>query len=146
MTSLFFRSVGWMVLVGSIMIPTAAFQGPAHPFSTVTMKLKESYTSIQRLDEAVDFSPSTFVQCQSLEAKKLWKEFTTEDKRNELEGHGCSFEIDESEFSYVYENLPVYREELFDCLEKCESENYDDCARRDLLDLDGDYRAHVVVD
>jgi hypothetical protein len=46
----------------------------------------------------------------------------------------------------AYENLPVYREEFFDCLEKHESENYDDCARRDHLDLDGAYSARVVVD
>jgi hypothetical protein len=70
------------------------------------------------------------VQYQSLEAKKLWKEFTTEDKKNGLEGHGCSLEIDESEFFNAYENLPEYREEFFDCLEKRESESYDDCARR----------------
>jgi hypothetical protein len=135
-----------MVLVGSILIPTAAFQGPAHPFSTVTMQLKGAYTRIQRLDKAVDLSPLTFVQYQSLEAKKLWKELRTEDKKNELEGHGCLLEIDESEFSDAYENLPVNREEFFDCLEKCESENYVDCARRDILDLDGSYRARVVVD
>jgi hypothetical protein len=73
MTSLFLGSVGWMVLVGSILIPTAAFQGPAHPFSTVTIQLKGAYTRIQRLDEAIDLSPSTFVQYQSPEAKKLWK-------------------------------------------------------------------------
>jgi hypothetical protein len=64
MTSLFFGSMGWMVLVGSILIPTAAFQGLAHPFSTVMMQLKGAYTCIQRLDEAVDLSPSTFVQYQ----------------------------------------------------------------------------------
>jgi hypothetical protein len=40
MMSLFFGSVGWMVLVGSILIPMAAFQGPDHPFSTLTMQLK----------------------------------------------------------------------------------------------------------
>jgi hypothetical protein len=146
MTYLFFGSVGWMVLVGSILIPMAAFQGTAHPFSMVMMQLKGAYTHIQRLDEAVDFSPSNFVQYQSLEAKKLWKEFATEDKKSGLEGHGCSLEIDESEFFDAYENLPVYREESFDCLEKCESENYEDCARRHLLDLDGAYLARVVVD
>jgi hypothetical protein len=64
MTSLFFGSVGWMVLVGSILIPTAAFQGPVHPFSMVMMQLKGAYTRIQRLDEAVDLSPSTLVQYQ----------------------------------------------------------------------------------
>jgi hypothetical protein len=48
------------------------------------MHLKGAYTRIQRLIEAVDLSPSTFMQYQSLEAKKLWKEFTTEDKNNGL--------------------------------------------------------------
>jgi hypothetical protein len=143
---MFFGSVGWIVLVGSILIPTAVFQGPVHPFSTVMMQLKGAYTRIQRLDEAVDLSPSTFLQYQSLEAKNMWKEFTTEDKKNRLEGYGCSLEINKSEFFDAYENLPVYREEFFDCLEKCESENYEDCARCDLLDLDGAYRARVVVD
>jgi hypothetical protein len=98
MTYLFFGSVRWMVLVGSILIPTAAFQGAAHLFSMVTIQLKGAYTRIQRLDEAVDLSPSTFIQYQSLEAKKLWKECTAEDKNNGLGGHGCSLEIDESEF------------------------------------------------
>jgi hypothetical protein len=92
---MFIVSGGWMVLVGIMLIPTAAFQGTSHPFSTVTMQLKGAYIRIQRLGEAIDFSPSTFVQYQSLEAKKMWKEFKTEDKKNELEGHGCSFEIDE---------------------------------------------------
>jgi hypothetical protein len=73
MTSLFFGSMAWMVLVGSILIPAAAFQGPANPLSTLTMQLKGAYTCIQRLEEAVDLSPSTFMQYQSLEAKKLWK-------------------------------------------------------------------------
>jgi hypothetical protein len=118
MTSLFFGSMAWMVLVGSILIHTAAFQGTAHPFSTLTMQLEGAYTRIQRLNEAVDLSPSTFMQYQSLEAKKLWKEIKTEDKKNGVNGHGCSFEIDESEFFDAYENLPVYREEFFDCLEK----------------------------
>jgi hypothetical protein len=84
MTSLFFGSMAWMVLVGSILIPTAAFQGPAHPFSTLTMHIKGAYTRIQRLDEAVDLSPPTSMQYQSLEAKKLWKEVTIEDKKNGL--------------------------------------------------------------
>jgi hypothetical protein len=73
MPSLFFGSMAWMVQGGSILIPTATFQGPAHPFSTVTRQLKGAYTRIQRLDEAVDLSPSTFIQYQSLEAHKLWK-------------------------------------------------------------------------
>jgi hypothetical protein len=90
MTYLFFISVGWIVLVGSILIPTAAFQGSAHPLSTVMMQLKGAYTLIQRLDEAVDLSPSTFLQYQSLEAKKLCKEPATEDKNNEVEGNVCS--------------------------------------------------------
>jgi hypothetical protein len=77
MTSLFFRIVGYMVLVGSILIPTAAFQGPAHPLLMVTMQLKGAYTRIQRLDEAFDLSLSFFVQYKSLEAKKIWREFTT---------------------------------------------------------------------
>jgi hypothetical protein len=146
MPSLFFGSMAWMVLVGSILIPTAALQGPAHPFSTLTRQLEGAYTHIQRLDEAVDLSPSTFMQYQSLEAHKLWKEIKTEDKKNEVNGHGCSFKIDESEFFDAYENLPVYREEFCGCLEKFESENYDTWTRRDLLDLDGAYRDRVVVD
>jgi hypothetical protein len=80
MQSLFFRIMVWMVLGGSILIPTATFQGPAQPFSTVTRHLKGAYTRIQRLDEAVDWSPSTFIQHQSLEANKLWKEIKTEEK------------------------------------------------------------------
>jgi hypothetical protein len=78
MTYLFFGSMGWIVLVGSMLIPMAVFQGAAHPFSTVTMQLKGAYTRIQRLDEAVDLSPSTFLQGQSLEGNKLRKEFTTD--------------------------------------------------------------------
>jgi hypothetical protein len=146
MPSLFFGSMVWMVLGGSILIPTVTFQGPAHPFSTMTRQLKVAYTRVQGLDEAVDFSPSTFIQYQSLEANKLWKEIKTEEKKNEVNGHGCSFEFDESEFFDAYENLPIYREEFFDCLEKFESENYDTWTRRDILDLDGTYRDLVVVD
>jgi hypothetical protein len=112
----------------------------------MTRQLKGAYTQIQRLDEAVDLSPSTFMQYQSLEAKKLWKEIKTEEKNNEANGHGCSLEFDESEFFDAYENLPINREEFFDCLEKFESENYDTWKRRDLLDLDGTYRDRVVVD
>jgi hypothetical protein len=145
MTSLFFGSMAWMVLVGSILIPTSAFQGPAHPFSTLTMQLEGAYTRTQRLDDAVDLSPSTFIQYQSLEAKKLWKEIETEDKKNGVNGHGCSFEIDESEFFDAYENLAVYREEFFDCLENFESENYDNWTRCDLLDLDGAYCDSLIV-
>jgi hypothetical protein len=81
MPSLFFGGMTWMVLGGSILIPTATFQGPAHPFSTVTRQLEGAYTRIQRLDEAVDLSPSTFMQYQSLEAKKLWKEIKSKQKR-----------------------------------------------------------------
>jgi hypothetical protein len=110
------------------------------------MQLKGAYTRIQRIEEAVDLSPSTFVQYQSLKAKKLWKEITTIDKKNELEGHGCSLTIDKSEFFDAYENFPGYREEFLDCLKKFESENYDNCTRRNLLDLDGAYRARIVVD
>jgi hypothetical protein len=146
MSSLFFGSMAWMVLGGSILIPIAAFQGPAHPFSTLTRHPEGAYTRIQRLGEAVDRSPSTFMQYQSLEAKKLWKEIKTEDKKNEVNGHGCSFEIGESEFFDAYENLPVNREEFFDCLEKFESENYDNWTGRDLVYLYGAYRDHVVVD
>jgi hypothetical protein len=86
------------------------------------------------------------MQYQSLEAKKLWKEIKTEEKKNKVNGHGLSFKIDESEFLDAYENLPVYREEFFDCLEKFESENYDNWTRQDLLDLDGAYRYRVLVD
>jgi hypothetical protein len=146
MPSLLFGIMAWMVLGGSILIPTATFQGPVHPFSTLTRQLEGAYTRIQRLDEAVDLSPSTFMQYQSLEAKKLWKEIKTEEKKNEVNKHGCSFEIDESKFFDAYENLPVYREEFFYCLEKFESENYDNLTRRDLLDLGGTYRDRVVVD
>jgi hypothetical protein len=86
------------------------------------------------------------MQYKSLEAKKLWKEIKTEDKKNGIKGHGCSFEIDESELFDAYKNLPVYREEFFDCLEKFESENYDNWTRRDLFDLNVAYRDRVVVD
>jgi hypothetical protein len=86
------------------------------------------------------------MQYQSLEAKKLWKEIKTEEKKNEVNGHGCSFEFDESEYFDAYENLPIYREEFFDCLKKFESENYDTWTRHDLLDLDGTYRDRAVVD
>jgi hypothetical protein len=84
MPSLFFGSMASMVLVGSILIPKATFQGPAHPFSTLTRQLEGAYTCIQRLDEAVDLSPSTFMKYQSLEAKKWWKEIKTEEKKNEV--------------------------------------------------------------
>jgi hypothetical protein len=111
MPSLCFGSMAWMVLGRSILIPTANFQGPVHPFSTVTRQLKGAYTRIQRLDEAVDLSPSTFIQYQSLEAHKQWKEIKTEYKKNEVNEHGCSFEFDENEFFDAYENLPKYHEE-----------------------------------
>jgi hypothetical protein len=39
-----------------------------------------AHNRIQRLDKAVDLSPDTFSQYQSLKAKKLWKEMATEDK------------------------------------------------------------------
>jgi hypothetical protein len=83
MTSLFFGSMARMVLIGSILIPTAAFQGPVHPFLTLTMQIEGAYTRIQSLDEAVDLSPSTFMQYESLEAKKLWKEIKKKIKRME---------------------------------------------------------------
>jgi hypothetical protein len=86
------------------------------------------------------------MEYKSLEAKKMWKDIKTEEKKNEVNGHGSSFESDKSEFSDAYENLPIYREEFFDCLKKFESENYDTWTRRDLLDLDGTYRDRVVVD
>jgi hypothetical protein len=38
--SLFLGSVGWLILVGIILIPKSALQGPAQPFSTVKMQLK----------------------------------------------------------------------------------------------------------
>jgi hypothetical protein len=138
--------MAWMVLGISILIPTATFQRPVHPFSTVTRQLKGAYTRIQRLDKAVDLSPSTLIQYHSLEAHKLWKEIKKEEKKNKVNEHGCSFEFDESEFFDAYKNLPKYREEFFDCLEKFESENYDTWTRRDLLDLDNNYRNRVVVD
>jgi hypothetical protein len=47
------------------------------------MQLKGAYTHIQRLDEAVDFSPSTFVQYQSLEAKKLVRNSQQKTKRTD---------------------------------------------------------------
>jgi hypothetical protein len=144
--SLFFGSMACMVLGGSILIPTSTFQGPVHPFSTVTRQLKGAYTCIQRLDEAVDLSPSTFMQYQSLKVKKLWKEIKNRREKNEVNGHGCSFEFDDSEFFDAYEILPIYREEFLYCLEKFESENYDTWTRRDLLDLDGTYSDRVVVD
>jgi hypothetical protein len=69
-------SVGWLIL-----IPTAVFHGPAHPFSMVTMQLKGAYNRIQRLDKVINLSPVTFIQYQSLEAQKLRKEMETEDKK-----------------------------------------------------------------
>jgi hypothetical protein len=91
--------MAWMVLGGIILIPTATFQGPAHPLSTVTRQIKGAYTGIQQLDEAVDLPPSSFIQYHSLEAHKLWKEIESEEKKNEVNKHGCSLEFDESEFS-----------------------------------------------
>jgi hypothetical protein len=83
--------------MGSILIPTASFTGPDHPLSLMGRQVQGARNRIERLNEAVELTPSTFWQVQVLEMKKLLKE-TQEKTKNEA--HGCDYElIDENEFS-----------------------------------------------
>jgi hypothetical protein len=82
--------------MSSILIPTVAFTGPDHPFSVMGRQVQGARNRIDRLNEAVELTPSTFWQFQVLEMKKLLKE-TKEKTKNEA--HGCDYElIDEKEF------------------------------------------------
>jgi hypothetical protein len=72
--SLFFGCVTWAVLMGSILIPTAAFAGPDPPFSVMGRQVQGARNRIERLNEAVELTPSTFWQFWVLEKKKLLKE------------------------------------------------------------------------
>jgi hypothetical protein len=72
--SLFFGCVIWAVFMGSILIPTAAFTGPDHPFSLMGRRVQGARNRIERLNEAVELTPSTVWQFQVLEMKKLFKE------------------------------------------------------------------------
>jgi hypothetical protein len=88
--------------MGIILIPTAAFTGHPYPFSVMARQIKGTHHCIERLNEAVELTPSTLWQFQMLEGKKLWKEVTPT-----YECHGCDSElIDENEFLDTYENLP----------------------------------------
>jgi hypothetical protein len=86
-------------------VPTAAFEGESHPFSVIKIQLRGAYSCMQRLDEAVDLSPSTLWQFQFLEANKLWKEMA----KDKNECHGENIEsIDQNEFFDAHEILPLY--------------------------------------
>jgi hypothetical protein len=52
--------------MGSILIPTAAFTGPDHPFSVMGRQVQGARNRIERLNEAVELTPSTFWQFQVL--------------------------------------------------------------------------------
>jgi hypothetical protein len=79
-----------------------------------------------------------------MEAKKFWKESTTQTKvTNESEDHCCyDLKID------VYENLPSFHEEFFDCFEEEEFQNNEQHPSRDLLvlNLDSAHSARIVID
>jgi hypothetical protein len=93
---LFFRCVTWAVLMDRILIPTATFTGPDHPFSVMRRQVQGARKRIERLNEAVELTPNMFWQFQMLKGKILLKE-TQEKMKNE--GHGCDSElIDENEF------------------------------------------------
>jgi hypothetical protein len=55
----------------SILIPTAAFTGPPHPFSVMARQIKGPQNRIERLDEAVELAPITFWRFQMLKGKVL---------------------------------------------------------------------------
>jgi hypothetical protein len=131
------------VIVASVFVKTAAFQGPAHPFSTAKMQLECTYGRILRLDTAVELSPGTFVQYNAMEAKTFWKESVTQTKfRKESEDH-C---YDNNTFFNAYENLPPFHEDFFDCFEEEKFENNEQHQVRDRLNLDYVHCARIVVD
>jgi hypothetical protein len=140
--SLFFGCVKWAVLTGSILIATAAFTGPDHPFSVMGRQVQGAQNRIKRLNEAVELTPSTFWQFQVLEMKKLLKE-TQEKTKNEA--HGCDCElIDEKEFFDAHEILPVYHGASFlYCLDESDFEIYEG---RDLLCMNAIYKDCISID
>jgi hypothetical protein len=140
--SLFFGCVTWAVLMGSILIPTAAFTGPDHPFLVMGRQVQGARNRIERLNEAVELTPSTFWQFQVLEIKKLLKE-TQEKTKNEA--HGCDYElIDEKEFFDAHEILRVYHGgEFFDCLDESDFEIHEG---RDLLRMNAIYKDIISID
>jgi hypothetical protein len=130
--SIFFGCVTWAVLMGSILIPTAAFTGPGRPLSVMGRQVQGARNRIDRLNEAVELTPSTFWQFQVLEMKKLLKE--TKEKTNN-EAHGCDYElINEKEFFDAHEILPIPWGRVFDCLDESDFEIYEG---RDLLRMNG---------
>jgi hypothetical protein len=136
-------SLLWLILATRILVKTAAFQGPAHPFSTAKMQLESTYGRILRLDAAVELSPGTFLHYHAMEAKKFWKESTTQKKvTKEIEDHCC----DDKTFFDAYENLPSFHEEFFNCFEEEEFENNEQHPSRNLLNLDSVHRARIVID
>jgi hypothetical protein len=122
--SLFFEYVTWAVSMRSILISIAVFTGPDHPLLVMGRQVQGARNRIERLDEAVELTPSTFWQFQVLEMKKLLKE-TKEKTKNEA--HGCDYElIDEKEFFDAHEILPVYHGgEFFYCLDESDFEIYE---------------------
>jgi hypothetical protein len=129
------------VLVGSILVPTATFEGASHPFSVIKRQLMGAYSCIQRLNEAVDLSPSTLWQFQVLEANKLWKEIA----KDKNECHAKNIElIDQNEFFDAHEILLVYHGgEFFECLEESVFEKYES---RDIFHLDTVNKNRTVID
>jgi hypothetical protein len=133
---------GMGVLDGQHPVSTAAFTGPDHPFSVMGRQMQGAQNRIERLNEAVELTPSTFWQFQVLEMKKLLKE-TQEKPKNEA--HGCDYElIDEKECFDAHEILPVYHGgEFFDCLDESDFEIYEG---RDLLCMNAIYKDRISID
>jgi hypothetical protein len=133
---------GMGVLDGQHPVSTAAFTGPDHPFSVMGRQMQGAQNRIERLNEAVELTPSTFWQFQVLEMKKLLKE-TQEKPKNEA--HGCDYElIDEKECFDAHEILPVYHGgEFFDCLDESDFEIYEG---RDLLCMNAIYKDLISID
>jgi hypothetical protein len=115
--------------MGRILIPTAAFTGTDHPLSVMGRQVQGARNRIERLNEAVELTPSTSWHFHVLEMKKLLKE-TQEKPKNEA--HGCDYElIDEKEFFDSHEILPVYHGgEFCYCLDESDFDIYEG---RDLL-------------
>jgi hypothetical protein len=128
--------------MGSILIPTAAFTGTDHPFSVIGRQVQGARNRIDRLNEEVELTPSTFWQFQVLEMKKLSKE-TKEKTKNEA--HCCDCELmDEKEFFDAHEISPVYHGgEFFDCLDESDFEIYEG---RDLLRMNAIYKDRISID
>jgi hypothetical protein len=105
------------------------------------MHLESTYGRIIRLDAVVELSPGMFLQYLTMEAKKFWKESTTQTKvTKESENHCCG----DKTFFDAYEDLPSFHEEFFDCFKEEEFENNEQHPSRNLLNLDSAHRARIA--